>query len=379
MSIIAEPDIETTPVVVSAIVEYNATEAALADLRARFGNVLFDVTTAKGDKAARAARMELVTLRTALERKRKEIKAPALERCRQIDAEAQRITAEIVALEKPIDAQITAEEERKETERQAREKAERERVAAIRERIDLFAKLTARAVTMTSAEIDERITRIERMEIGEDYAEFCEEALGARRAAVATLRQLYADVLALEVEQHRVQQEREALERQRAEEAERIRAEREAEEQRMAIARAEEEARMRAEREAKEAELRAQREIQERAAAEERARIAEQARLAAEARAEEERRLQALAQALEQEKAEIAARQRAEREAEEARRHAAEQAQERVREAAPLLFAALNSLWADVEAAQINFPDPPIASEQTIALVEDALASALGE
>lgn len=65
MSTLAEPEVPTAAP--SAVVEYSAT---------------------KGDKAARAARLELVTLRTALEKKRAEIKAPALERCRVIDAEA---------------------------------------------------------------------------------------------------------------------------------------------------------------------------------------------------------------------------------------------------------------------------------------------------
>lgn len=81
------------------------------DLRARFGGVAFDLTTTKGDKEARAARMELVKLRTSLEAKRKELKAPALERSRMIDSEAKRIEAgardflaELDAMEKQLEA-----------------------------------------------------------------------------------------------------------------------------------------------------------------------------------------------------------------------------------------------------------------------------------
>ena len=68
MSTLAEPEVPTAAP--SAVVEYSATEAALADLRSRYQNVVFDVATTKGDKAARAARLELVTLRTTLEKKR---------------------------------------------------------------------------------------------------------------------------------------------------------------------------------------------------------------------------------------------------------------------------------------------------------------------
>ena len=102
--------IEQNAAIDTEIAEYSVTTAALAELRQRFGNVAFDLTTTKGDKEARAARLELVRLRTSLEAKRKELKAPALERSRLIDAEAKRITAAIDELEAPIDEQITAVE-----------------------------------------------------------------------------------------------------------------------------------------------------------------------------------------------------------------------------------------------------------------------------
>ena len=92
------------PAIETSIAEYSPTAAGLADLAHRFKNVVFDVSTTKGDKEARAARLELVRLRTGLEAKRKELKAPALERSRLIDAEAKRITDAILLLEEPIDA-----------------------------------------------------------------------------------------------------------------------------------------------------------------------------------------------------------------------------------------------------------------------------------
>ncbi len=73
------------PAIETKIAEYSPTAAALAKLRQRFSNIAFDLSTTKGDKEARAARLELVRLRTSLEAKRKELKAPALERSRLID------------------------------------------------------------------------------------------------------------------------------------------------------------------------------------------------------------------------------------------------------------------------------------------------------
>ena len=52
--------------------------------------------------------------------KRKEIKAPALVRCKLIDEETKRITSELLALEVPIDEQIKAEEKRLRAERRTR-------------------------------------------------------------------------------------------------------------------------------------------------------------------------------------------------------------------------------------------------------------------
>ena len=117
------------------ITEYSKTEAGLTDLRARMAGVEYDVMTVKGMAVAKADRAEVRGLRTGLENMRKQIKAPALAHCKLIDAEAARITAELLKLEEPIDAQIKAREAALEAEKAARELAERQRITAIHERI----------------------------------------------------------------------------------------------------------------------------------------------------------------------------------------------------------------------------------------------------
>jgi colicin import membrane protein len=145
----------------SPIAEYRPTEAALADLRTRYGAVVYDVTDPKTMVLAKAARKELRDVRVALEAERVRIKAPSLQRSRDIDSEAKRITVEIEALEDPIDAQIKAEEGRKAAEKEAAEQAERDRVAAINA---LFDSMKARAVVSqdaTAADIASLIAAIE--------------------------------------------------------------------------------------------------------------------------------------------------------------------------------------------------------------------------
>lgn len=296
-----------------AVAEYSPTAAALADLRARFKGVVFDVTTTKGDKEARAARLELVRLRTSLEAKRKELKAPALERSRMIDTEAKRIEGEILSLEKPIDEQIKAEEARRERERAAKAEAERRRVAEIQGWIDGIKALPVRAAGKTSIVIEALIGDLVAVKVDETFAEFRPAAEAAHAQALATMRDLLAAAQAHEEEARRLRAEREALEQQRREdEARRAEADR--------IAREEHEAEVRritAEREKQEAELRAQREAEE-------ARMAEQRRIEAERQAEEQRRLDAERAELERQQAEIDRQRREQEEREAAARAEAE-------------------------------------------------------
>lgn len=218
---------QTQPATLTAIAEYNATAAALADLRQRYAGVIYDVTKPAEMEAARKARRELVTLRSALERKRVEIKAPALERARLIDAEAKRITGELLAIENPIDEQIRAEEQRKEREKAEREQRERERVAAIRAKIEQIRGAVLAAVSATAAQIAESVAALQAQEISaETFAELTEEATRVRTATLTKLGEMYDARAAQEVEAERLKAERDQLERDQAAERERVAARR---------------------------------------------------------------------------------------------------------------------------------------------------------
>ena len=69
----------------NAIQEYSQTDAALAVLGGKYAGVTYAVETTAGMRDAVAARAEVRGYRVALEKRRVEIKAPALERCRLID------------------------------------------------------------------------------------------------------------------------------------------------------------------------------------------------------------------------------------------------------------------------------------------------------
>lgn len=192
--------------IVTTIAEYSATEKGLALLRDKLKDAKYDVTTTAGMDLACKDRRECVTLRTSLEAKRKEIKAPALARCQQIDSEAKRIEAEIVALEGPINEQIKAEENRKAEIKRQKEEAEALRVTTIKERIAVITGLHLKLVNVPNSLSMREIIQTVREQVTATEAEFQEWQPMAQMAIDETLRQMeiiVADKEAAEIEEIR--------------------------------------------------------------------------------------------------------------------------------------------------------------------------------
>ena len=263
----------------TAVAEYTPIAAALAAARARYQDVVWDLTTTRGNEDARRARRELVSLRTGLEARRKELKAPLLAQAKLVDDEARRITAELLQLEEPIDALIRADERRREEERAAREAAERARVAAIQAKIKTIMDQPIKAVRIrSSALLQTAIDNLAAQEISADeFEEFAEDARLAHAEALAAMRTMLAEIREREAEEARAHAEREAqAKRDAASAAERAEAERQAREaQEAEVARL---AAKRAEIERQQAEIERQQAEIERQAAELRARQEEAAR-----------------------------------------------------------------------------------------------------
>lgn len=192
------------------VAEYKPTAVALKKLTDTYGGLVFEVTTTKGMNEAKAARKEVRGYRTALESKRKAIKAPALQRCRDIDDEAKTITAALRKLEDPIDKQIKAEEQRKEREKEEADRKERERVAKIRADIDSIKLGPGNLIGQPFAELQAAAHDLRMQPIGEDrFAEFTQEALAAKQQAMQQLGSM--------IDAAKAQEELAELKRQQAE------------------------------------------------------------------------------------------------------------------------------------------------------------------
>lgn len=105
-------------VISTQLAKFDQVEAGTAELERLYKDVAYSVDTKKGMDEACEARRAIKTPRVDLEHARVAAKAPLLKLGRDIDARAQAITARLVAIEKPINDQIKAQET-KEAERMA--------------------------------------------------------------------------------------------------------------------------------------------------------------------------------------------------------------------------------------------------------------------
>jgi len=208
------------------IAEYNHTEAALAVLKERYEGATYEVTTTAGMALAKAGRAEIRGYRTSLEKMRVELKAPALEHTRLIDSEAKWITAILLQLEDAIDAQIKAEESRKEAEKVIKAEAERMRIANSISKIEQIKAVAANVTGLTAEGVNATITKLEALAISSaDYQEFQPIAEAAKTESLIKLNELLIAKLTQEAEEDRQKAERAERDRLAQIEAERLAAE----------------------------------------------------------------------------------------------------------------------------------------------------------
>lgn len=193
------------------IAEYTQTALALADLKHRFKDRVFEsLETEAQRKAARKDIAEVRGYRTGLEDERKRIKAPALERCRLIDAEAKRLTEELRELEDPMKAQLDAKEAEIEAEKIKKAQAEQERVDNHRAGIQRLRDFPLSLQGKPSAVIESRISSFieTTLVIAWDfYEEFSKEAEDAYKAALFSAQEVLQRQHEYEAEQERVRQQ----------------------------------------------------------------------------------------------------------------------------------------------------------------------------
>jgi len=197
------------------IAEISAVRKGIEDLKTKYANAVFDVTVADGMEKAKAARREIREPRYAVERTRKDSKSKLAALGKSIDSEAANITAELLALEVPIDDQIKAEEKRKEDERQQKIVAEQQRQEAIRAALAAISTLPA-TTKRTVESLTASIEILESCVPGEAvFQEQLEYAVELHAKTLATLKESLEEVTAEAARAADLARREEELERQR--------------------------------------------------------------------------------------------------------------------------------------------------------------------
>lgn len=228
-------------------IEYGVTEQAIAELRQRYADP--DASTDEGFEHCKEGVRELTSLRTSIESRRKDLKAPALDWGRKVDKIAKTLTRQIKQIEDPVRQEKERVEEIQQAEARKAAEAEAQRVQTIRDNIDSIKSMAAEQFPGdTAKDYADRIETLNGMTIdAKTFAEFSEEAVTARDAALFKLTQW-----------HEMAEQREADDARRAaEDAELKRRQDEIREREQRIADEE-----RQKREAKEAEEQAAREAE---------------------------------------------------------------------------------------------------------------------
>jgi hypothetical protein len=199
-------------IMIKDVIKYDVTEAAIAEMKKQFMPlVINNIDDKESFDAVHNARMVVKNHRVSIEKKRKELKADALEYGRKVDSEAKRITA----LLEPIETHLQTEEDKvineKKRIQEEKEAAELLRVTEIRKMIACIGNHGTPEYNETSEALEQRIKLVTAMEIDDKYMEFMEEAKQKKASVLLRLYEALAERKEYEQEQAQQKAEKERL------------------------------------------------------------------------------------------------------------------------------------------------------------------------
>jgi hypothetical protein len=200
----------------AVLLDLSQTEKDLIAAEAKHTGVVYDVKEPKQMKSAKIARSELKSMRTTAESKRLEAGRVLLGMKKKNDEFAQGLIARIRAMEDPIDAMISAEEDRVAAEKAAKALAEQERQdnhrAAIQRFRDFPLSLQGKPAEVMQSKMDAFMPALDWAE----YDEFADQARDAYYAALGSAREILQ-----RQRDYEAAQEQARIDRMRVEEQER--------------------------------------------------------------------------------------------------------------------------------------------------------------
>lgn len=191
-----------------AIAEFRRSDAAIAAIRDEYmGYHVAGVDDEDGYKLCKSARLNVVKMRTAAEKKKDELKRPALDFGRAVDAELRRLKGLIEPIENHLRSQESIVDDEK-------KRIEAEKLAAEKVKLDL--RVAALAEYGESMPIDElRVLPDWKFDAMVSNAKAAKEERDKLQAEENERRRIEAE--RLESQRKELDEQREALERQRKE------------------------------------------------------------------------------------------------------------------------------------------------------------------
>jgi len=198
------------------IVEYNVPDAAIAELREQFKEVP-TIEDNKGLTVAKANISVVRTLRTSVEKKRKELKRDALDFGKKVDTEAKRITALLLEVEEPMKEEKERYEAVKKAEKEDKDRIERERIEAISAKMNAITQIPVDLVGAGSSEIAKAMNTLAGGPDEFDYQEFTDRAQAIKQEAIGALSNLLTVAMQKEKEEREAAEEKVRLAKEREE------------------------------------------------------------------------------------------------------------------------------------------------------------------
>lgn len=187
-------------IVQKTMVEFDSVAAGMAELRRKYKDVVYPVSTTTGMAEAKLARAAIRDPRIAVGKAIAAGKAPLNELKRLLEGKGLEIVNALVELETPIHEQIKAEEERKAAEKVAREAEAAEALARVQASIDELRTVVVEAAGKTAAEILALLDTVEnhRDITLEAFGDRAGEAMQVKAASVSKLKELHASAVTAE-------------------------------------------------------------------------------------------------------------------------------------------------------------------------------------
>ena len=157
------------------VVEYNIETAVIESLKSKYD--IQEIKNGRDYAFVMAGLAEYRELRLRIDERHKELKKDALEYGRAVDTEKNRLKGLLEPGEVHLKAVRQAEDDRKSTIKAEKERIERERVDKIRMSISSIQQLVRIDLTMSSEEIEKRLSELENFQITEEvFQELTTEA-----------------------------------------------------------------------------------------------------------------------------------------------------------------------------------------------------------